>query len=47
MFLNGLFGNLETWLLLGAAWLALGALMALLLGLIARVGAWRERGDGK
>ena len=46
MHFNGLFGHLETWLLLGAVWLGVGALMALALGLIARVGAWRE-GRGK
>jgi hypothetical protein len=43
MHLNGWFGHLETWLLLAGAWLALGAIMDLALGLIARVGAWRER----
>jgi hypothetical protein len=41
------FGHLETWLLLIGVWLGFGALAALALGLIARVGAWRERGGGK
>lgn len=43
MILNGWFGNSSTWLLLITAWLSLGALFALALGLIARVGAWRGR----
>mgnify|MGYP001420548517 FL=1 len=43
MHLNGLFGHLETWVLLIVVWLSVGALMALALGLIARVGAWKER----
>ena len=47
MHLNGWFGHWQTWILLGSAWLGLGALMALAFGLIARVGAWRERREGK
>lgn len=47
MHLNGLFGHWHTWALLGAVWVALGALTALAVGLIARVGAWRERREGK
>jgi len=47
MHFNGLFGHLETWLLLGAVRLGMGAIMALALGLIARVGAWRERRGGR
>lgn len=45
--LNGYLGNLDTWLLLIAAWLSLGALMGLALGLIARVGQWEESQSGK
>lgn len=40
-------GHPSTWLLLAAAWLSLSALFAVALGLIARVGAWRERREGK
>ena len=42
-----LFGHWQTWMLLLAAWLSLGALTALAFGLIARVGAWREGRGGK
>lgn len=38
-----LVGHPTTWLLLVAAWLSLGSLLALALGLIARVGVWRGR----
>jgi len=43
MHLNGLFGNLSTWLMLIGAWVAIGTLTALALGVIARVG--RGRGE--
>lgn len=39
------FGHWQAWILLVLAWLALGALSALALGLIARVGAWRNGDD--
>jgi hypothetical protein len=42
MHFNGWFGNLSAWLLLGSAWVGLGALTALALGLIARVGKGKE-----
>lgn len=45
--INGTFGHWQTWLLLAAAWLSLGALFAVALGLVARVGAWRERRNGQ
>lgn len=47
MHINGLFGHWQTWALLAGAWLSLGTLMALVFGLIARIGAWRERRGGK
>lgn len=37
------FGHWQSWVLLAAAWLALGALTALAFGLIARAEAWRGR----
>lgn len=46
MDLNGFFGRWFTWALILTAWLALGALTALAFGLIARVGARRERRVG-
>lgn len=38
-----LFGHWQTWAMLLAAWLALGALTAIAFSLIARVGKGRER----
>lgn len=40
-------GRWHAWVLLMAAWLSLGALSALALGLIARVGGRRGRREGK
>lgn len=37
------FGSLSPWLMVAGVWIGLGALMALVLGLIARVGAWRGK----
>jgi len=47
MHLNGYFGDWQVWALLACAWVGLGALTALAVGLIARVDAWRERRGGK
>ena len=47
MHLNGWFGHLDTWLLLGSAWVGLGALVALAFGIIARVGKGKEQGKMK
>jgi hypothetical protein len=38
-----LWGHWQTWLLLGAVWVALGLLSALALGVIARVGHGRRK----
>lgn len=43
MILNGLVGHWQTWLLIAGAWVGIGLVYALLFGLLARVGAWRER----
>lgn len=43
MHLNGWFGHWQTWLMFTGAWFSLMVLFALALGLIARVGAWREK----
>ena len=47
MEINGWFGHPSTWLLLALVWLALGVLSAITFGLLARVGAWKERRGGK
>lgn len=39
-----LFGHWQTWVLLGAVWLALGALAAIAFGLIARIGGGEDEG---
>lgn len=36
-----------TWLLVGIVWITFSLLVSLALGLIARVGVWRERRGGK
>jgi hypothetical protein len=38
-----LLGHWYTWVLIGIVWLGLGLITATVLGVIARVGAWRER----
>lgn len=47
MNLNDLFGHWQTWLMLLAVWVSLGALTAIAFGLIARVGKGREGRGGK
>lgn len=45
MIINGLFGHWQTWVLLAAAWIGLGALTAIAFGIIARMGEGEEGGE--
>ena len=45
MILNGYFGNVSTWLLLGVGWLILSIITSLIFGLIARYDG--RKGEGK
>lgn len=41
--MNLLFGHWRVWVLILLIWFSLGAIASIAFGLIARVGAWRER----
>jgi len=41
------FGRLETWLLLGSAWIAIAVLSALAFGVVAKVGRGRDSNLGR
>jgi hypothetical protein len=44
MMLNGWFGHLDTWLLLAVGWVGIGIVVALLVGVLARIGGGERRG---
>lgn len=45
--MNNWFGALAPWLMVAGLWIGFGCLFAIALGLLARVGAWKERRGGK